>query len=73
VATPETKVWELQPEILVPPDLKLIVPVAGFPPPYTVAVKVVGLPVEVGDGVALRTVVLVPLFTVSDVVPVDVV
>ncbi len=71
VATPETKVWELQPEMLVPPDLKLTVPVGAAPPPLTVAVRVVGFPVEVGEGVALRTVVEVPVLTVWETVPED--
>jgi hypothetical protein len=73
VATPEPlTVWEPQPLIVVPPLVKLTVPVGVLPPPETVAVRVVLAPTVGEVGLEVRTVEVVPNPTVSERVPVEV-
>jgi hypothetical protein len=68
VATPAVRDWVPQPVMVVPPFLKLTVPVGVTPPPVTVAVRVVVAPAVVGDGDGSSVVVEVPALTVSEVV-----
>ena len=56
VAVPEVMVWAEQPVMVVPPDLKLTVPVGVTPPPETVAVSVVEAPTVMGFGLAVTAV-----------------
>jgi hypothetical protein len=71
-AEPPVMVADPQPVIVVPLFWKLTVPEGLVPPPVTVAVIVVEVPTVEGEGLALTEVVLVPLLTTSDVVPVEV-
>jgi hypothetical protein len=72
VATPLVTVFDPQPEMVVPPLVKLTVPVGVLPPPVTVAVKVVLAPTVGEVGLEVRTVEVVPNPTVSERVPVEV-
>jgi hypothetical protein len=52
--------------MVVPPFLKLTVPVGVTPPPETVAVSVVAAPTEVGLGDEVSEVVLAPVETTTE-------
>jgi hypothetical protein len=59
--------------MVVPPDLKLTVPLGVPPGPETVAVRVVEAPTVVGLGEEVRVVELEAALTVREREPVDVV
>jgi hypothetical protein len=71
VATPAVMAWEAQPVMVVPPFLKLTVPLGVTPGPETVAVSVVEAPTVVGLGEEVRAVELAAALTVREREPVE--
>ncbi len=67
VAIPVAKTWAEQLPTSTDPFLNSMVPVGVTPEPETVAVRMVLVPVDEGLGLALSTVVVVPLLTVRGV------